>query len=135
MEETEVKDGEGELLALTKLGDVPLTPALIASNDFAVKYEYLTLVLQKLGEVKKNIDGTIKDIVKDNYLSTGKNSVASEGYRYTYVPEGTREALDVKAIKKEEPELYRKYIKISTTSDSLRVTRIVPKDETVVDDE
>lgn len=128
----EDKREEREIVAVTHLDELPITASTIQSLDFAQKYEYLNLLIQKLNEVKKNVDSTIKEIVKDNYLSTGKSSLSSEGYKYTYVQGSTRETLDTKKIKAEYPEVYKNCLRITPTSDSVHTTRLI-KDEEVVE--
>ena len=129
---SEVKHEDREIVAVTHLDELPITASTIQSVDFAQKYEYLNLLIQKLNEVKKNVDGAIKEVVKDNFLATGKSSISSEGYRYSYIQASTRESLDTKKVKAEFPEVYKQCLCISPTSDSVRTTRLI-KDEEVVE--
>ena len=49
--------------------------------------------------------------------------MTTAGCRYTYVPVGTRETFDSKALKAEDPATYCKYVKVAQVSDSIRITK------------
>lgn len=110
---------------------------IIASPEFAKRYGCLTDLIRQLNNVKDHVDANIKELVKENYSKTGENSVYSEsledtlGYtlRYTYVPGSSRISFDSKSFKEENPDLYKKYAKISSVSDSLRISKVEKKQE------
>ena len=100
-----------------------ITPAVISSPEFAGKYEQLLMTLAQLEDLKKNVNEAIKLAMKDKYLATGDTRLTSGDINYVYVPESTRESLDTKRIKRELPEVYKDYVKISQISDHVRVSK------------
>lgn len=125
-----------QLEQINQLVEVPITTALISSEDFAQKYEYIISLTNYLEDLKKSIDTRIKEITKVHYYDTGENSVVNKGYRYTYVPETTKETFDAKKFKVDNPELYKQYVRVSNVSESLRTTKIKPKaDNNIIDAE
>lgn len=113
-----------QLALVNTLEGVVVTKELVASADFSQKYEYLLGLISYLDSIKKAVDSGVKEIVKDNYFETGESSVVSEGFRFTYVPATTREGVDTKKLKTENPELYKQYVKISNVNESFRVTAL-----------
>lgn len=115
------------------LAEVKITSDIIKTDDFNKKYEYLAELVKYLNDVKKDVDTKIKELVKEHYVETGENSVGSESYRYTYVPMTTRESLDTKLLKKEAPDIYKQYVKITNVADSLRTYKLKKDEETETD--
>lgn len=109
--------------SINQLATVQLTNELVASEDFVNNYTNLIAASKYLEDLKKNIDNSIKELVKEQYFETGEASIESNGYKYTYIPETVRESLDSKALKAADPELYKQYVKVSNVSDSLRITK------------
>ena len=109
--------------SINKLLDVKISNELVTSEEFVNGYTNLIAVSKYLEDLKKNLDAGIKDFLKTQYLETGDATIESNGYKYTYIPETVRESLDTKNLKANDPELYKKYVKISNVSDSLRVTK------------
>lgn len=105
------------------LEGIELTPAVIASDDFAAKYAAMVEYMDKLKELKDNVDSVVKGLVKDNYMATGESTIACSTYKFTYIPETTRETFDSKALKSDDPELYKKYVKVSSVKESMRVVK------------
>lgn len=109
--------------SINKLLNVKISNELVTSDEFVNGYTNLIAVSKYLEDLKKNLDTSIKEFLKEQYFETGDTSVESNGYKYTYIPETVRESLDTKSLKANDPELYKKYVKISNVSDSLRVTK------------
>ncbi len=125
-----------QLEQVNQLVEVPITTSLIASEDFAQKYNYIISLTKYLEDLKKGIDTRIKEITKVHYYDTGENSIVNKEYRYTYVPESTKETFDSKKFKVDNPDLYKQYVRVSNVSESLRTTKIKPKaDNNIIDAE
>lgn len=125
-----------QLEQVNQLVEVPITTSLIASEDFAQKYNYIISLTKYLEDLKKDIDTRIKEITKVHYYDTGENSIVNKEYRYTYVPESTKETFDSKKFKVDNPDLYKQYVRVSNVSESLRTTKIKPKaDNNIIDAE
>ena len=63
-----------------------------------------------ISEIKKD------DAILENY-EPGQ-------YKFTYIKETTSEKFDSKAFKKDNEELYNKYIKLSNVKESLRINEV-----------
>lgn len=125
-----------QLEQVNQLVEVPITTSLIASEDFAQKYNYIISLTKYLEDLKKDIDTRIKEITKVHYYDTGENSIVNKEYRYTYIPESTKETFDSKKFKVDNPDLYKQYVRVSNVSESLRTTKIKPKaDNNIIDAE
>lgn len=118
-----------ELALIKELSTLVINKGTIATTDFTSKYDLLTRYIDELTKIKEAVDVNIKAAVLDNYLKTGESTVDSGEYKFTYVPESTRERLDTKALKTEHPDLYKEYVKISNVSASLRITKAKKTDE------
>ena len=68
-------------------------------------------------------------MIKEQYLINGETKVESELFNMTYIAGGFREAFDGAKFKKEHPEMYEKYTKISKISDSIRITKKKKKEK------
>ena len=122
-----------QLDSLQTLETRSLTPEIIATQDFSQQYERLSILIKQLDDIKKRVDSEIKEIVQEHFLLTGNQSLVTDGYKYTYIPESIRESVDIKKLKQENPELYKKYVKISNVSGSMRATKLAPEKEVIVD--
>ncbi len=116
-----------ELTSVNDLSTVEITKELIMSPQFAQKYEYLLSLESYITAVKAAVNEGLKSLAKDNYFETGESSITSGKYRYTYVPESTRESFNVKALKADDPEMYKKYVNVSPVKETFRVTKIEKK--------
>ena len=83
--------------------------------------------MDKLAAIKEEVDAKVKELIKEQYLINGQNSVKSGSFSMTLIPENFRERFDMTKFKQEEPalyeELYAKYKAISKVGDSLRVNQ------------
>jgi hypothetical protein len=99
--------------------------------DFA--YIQLLTAMDKLAAIKREVDAKVIELIKEQYLINGQNSVKSGSFSMTLIPENFRERFDMAKFKKEEPalyeELYAKYKTISKVSDSLRVNKKKVKED------
>lgn len=125
---------KNELELVKDLEGVVMTPEVLASNNFAVKYSQLCEFVEQATKIKEMIDSGIKDIAKANYLETGDATIQNDEYKYTYVPETESTTLDSKKLKEEHPEIYAQYAKKSKRKDSLRRTKVEKKDKQEVVD-
>lgn len=103
---------------------------LISLTDFSDNYELLNNTIEICTKLKDLIDTNIKASIEEHYLATGDTSVSSSKYKFVYVPGSSRESFNSKALKSEDPETYKKYVKVSTVAPSLRTYKIeAPKEE------
>lgn len=113
-----------------ELEEVTFTPELLATPQFTAQYQQLVEAAKRIAELKASVDSAIKNIVRDRFMETGDATVISDGYRYTYVPETTAERFDSKALKAEDPLQYKRYVKVTHVSDSIRISPTKSKDGT-----
>jgi len=113
-----------------ELEEVNLTPELLATPQFVEQYQQLVEAAKRIAELKANVDSAIKNVVRDRFMETGDATVISDGYRYTYVPETTAERFDSKALKAADPIQYKRYVKVTHVSDSIRISPTKPNDGT-----
>lgn len=110
--------------SIVNLSDLTVNKDLLVSEDFNNGYLNLISLTKYLEDLKKNIDNSIKECLKEQYFESGEASIESDDVRYTYVPETSRETFNTKDFKSENPDLYKKYVKVSAVSESLRTTRL-----------
>nr|DAH56633.1 MAG TPA: hypothetical protein [Caudoviricetes sp.] len=113
----EIIDASQQVAVLTQ----ELTLEVLRSDDFAVVYKLVDNMIETMTAAKKQADEKIKALMKEEYLRTGNQTIKANGITATYVPGGVRETFDAKAFKADDPETYAKYVKVSSTSDSLRM--------------
>lgn len=119
----DAEKSQNQLALFGGLAEAELTKELIASDDFVGKYKILISTIEALTALKSTVDAKIKSVAEKHYFETGEPSIASNGYRYTYTPETTRESLNTKAFKTDHPDIYKEYVRVSIVSPSLRVTK------------
>lgn len=129
MEEKKDNIYQLQLASVNDLSTIEVTKELVMSPQFAKEYEYLLSLENYITAVKAAVNEGLKTIAKDNYFETGESSVASGDYRYIYVPETTRESFNVKALKADDPELYKKYVNVSPVKETFRVMKVKKKEE------
>jgi hypothetical protein len=118
------KDQENinQVVLASQLDHVEVTSDIIESENFAQKYKSLDQLIKYLQGIKTAINTEIKKIIKENYAESGDSSIRNDFFTFTYVSPTTKEDFDVARFKEENPELYKKYVKITNVSDSLRTT-------------
>jgi len=102
---------------------------VLSSVEFGSKYAKLLDAIDKLTELKNKVNSKAKELLKEQYLASGETKVENELFNMTYIAEGFRESFDVAKFKREHPELFEKYIKISKVNDSIRITKKKVKEE------
>lgn len=115
---------KNELELIKDLEGVSMTPEVLVSDDFAVKYAQLCAWVEQASKIKDMIDSGIKEIVKANYFETGDASIKNGEYMYIYVPETESTTLDSKRLKEEHPEIYVEYARKSKRKDFVKKTKI-----------
>ena len=105
----------------------------LTTEVFDYAYVQLLMAMDKLSAIKEEVDAKVKELIKEQYLINGQNSVKSGSFSMTLIPENFRERFDMTKFKTEEPalyeELYAKYKAISKVSDSLRVIKKKVKED------
>ena len=90
--------------AVRKGSEIPL----VGFDDQLRRREELKRLIDQMEREKAQIDQRIKLYMKDS------ESAANERYRITWAPVSTAR-LDTKLLKEEEPEIYREYLKTTST--------------------
>lgn len=124
-----MEDNKNALAIISQLAGIEITPEVVSSPEFAEMYEVFRNTKEWLDNLDKNFTAGIKAVAEKNYMETGEQSIVSPGYRYTYIPETVRESLNTKAFKADHPDMYKEYVKVSSVSPTLRVTKIEKKGE------
>lgn len=113
-----------KLIECERNGEIYQEPTL----DLAVKQNQelfeIQMQLQILDESKKELEEKQK-IIKDNILKAmeenGIKKIDNEFFTITYVEPSTRETIDSKRLKVEQPEIAAQYTNISNVNASLRI--------------
>jgi len=134
MKKTDEKDimsveRPAQVVLANQLDGVQITPEIIKSEEFVKSYSSLLSLIDYLGAIKKAVNSEIKDILQAEYIESGENSVSAPDYTFTYCSPSTKIEFDTKKFQAEHPDLYKKYIKVTNVSDSLRVTKAKKADE------
>ena len=124
-----MEDNKNALATIGQLAGTEITAEVVSTPEFAEKYEMLRNTKEWIDNLDKTLTAGIKAVAEKNYEETGEQSIASPGYRYTYIPETTRESFNARALKADHPDLYKEYVKVSSVSPTLRVTKIGKKGE------
>lgn len=75
----------------------------------------------KLQARNKEIRDAMKEAMAARFEVSGSKKYADKNIEVTYVAPTTRKGVDVKKLAAENPELYKKYEKVSNVSDSIRI--------------
>lgn len=122
-EENLIEVNPGQVTLARQLEGVEVTSKLIKSADFQNQYGSLADLVDYLTKLKKAVDAEIKEVIMQEYVETGEATISTDNYNFTYVSSSTKKSFDTKKFEKENPELYLKYTKVTSQSDSLRVTK------------
>lgn len=112
---------EGRLISDVDLGvsEEELEELEELMKDIKSKEEELKLMKEKVDKVKETLYSTMgKEGVKT--VDRGKLKI-------TYVAPSIRTSVDSKKLEKEEPEIYKKYVKTTTVEGSIKITLIGEK--------
>ncbi len=96
--------------------------AVVSSQEFSDKYLSLAIAIKNLSEAKKAVDEKLKEIMKEKYYESGTQTIETDSCKITYVPDSIKETFNSTQFKKDYPELYKKYVKTSNVSSSIKLT-------------
>lgn len=88
-----------------------VSEAVVLSDDLCEslsRYDEITSSISKLKSEKDIIEHNIMSLMKENEIAYVKN-------RKITWKKSVRTSLDTKSLKEEEPEIYKKYSKVSTS--------------------
>ncbi len=107
---------EGRLISDVDLGvsEEELEELEELMEDIKSKEEELNLLKEKVDKVKETLYGTME---KEGIKTVDRNKL-----KITYVAPSTRVSVDSKKLQKEEPEIYKKYVKTTTVAGSIKIT-------------
>ena len=107
---------EGRLISDVDLGvsEEELEELEELMQDIKSKEEELKLLKEKVDKVK--------GILYDTMGKEGVKTVDRNKLKITYVAPSTRVSIDSKKLEKEEPEIYKKYVKTTTVEGSIKIT-------------
>ena len=71
--------------------------------------------------IKEKVD-KVKEILFGTMEKEGIKTVDKGKSKITYVAPSTRVSVDSKKLQKEEPEIYKKYVKTTTVAGSIKIT-------------
>ena len=107
---------EGRLISDVDLGvsEEELEELEELMQDIKSKEEELNLLKEKVDKIKETLYGTME---KEGIKTVDRNKL-----KITYVAPSTRVSIDSKKLQKEEPEIYKKYVKTTTVAGSIKIT-------------
>lgn len=91
-----------------------------ASTDVSPLQNSLVYILKKMDELKKK-EAELKEQLQQFMLENGVMKIDNDDVLISYVKGGTSQRFDSTTFKKENPEMYDKYLKSSETKDSIRI--------------
>lgn len=126
------KDQENfnQIALASQLDHMEISADMVKSENFSLQYESLDDLIKYLTSIQKAVNTEIKKIIEKDYVDSGVSSLKSDKYSFSYIAPSTKQTFDVNKFMEENPELYKKYLKTSNVSDSLRVTKKKEKKET-----
>ena len=112
---------EGRLISDVDLGvsEEELEDLTELMEDIKSKEEELKLLKEKVDKVK--------EVLYDTMGKEGVKTVDRGKLKITYVAPSSRTSVDSKKLEKEEPEIYKKYVKTTTVEGSIKITLIGEK--------
>ena len=107
---------EGRLISDVDLGvsEEELEELQEIIEDIKSKEEELNLLKEKVDKVKETLYSTME--------KEGIKTVDRGNLKITYVAPSSRTSVDSKKLEKEEPEIYKKYVKTTTVAGSIKIT-------------
>ena len=107
---------EGRLISDVDLGvsEEELEDLTELMQEITVKEKELKLLKDMVDSVKTVLYGTME--------KEGVKTVDRGNLKITYVAPSCRTSVDSKKLEKEEPELYKKYVKTTTVAGSIKIT-------------
>ena len=112
---------EGRLISDVDLGvsEEELEDLEELMEDIKSKEEELNLLKEKVDKVK--------EVLYDTMGKEGVKTVDRGKLKITYVAPSNRTSIDSKKLQKEEPEIYKKYVKTTTVEGNIKITLIGEK--------
>ena len=112
---------EGRLISNVDLGvsEEELEELEELMEDIKSKEEELKLLKEKVDKVK--------EVLYDTMGKEGVKTVDRGKLKITYVAPSSRTSVDSKKLEKEEPEIYKKYVKTTTVEGNIKITLIGDK--------
>ena len=107
---------EGRLISDVDLGvsEEELEDLTELMEEIKAKEDELKLMKEKVDKVKEILYGTME--------KEGVKTVDRGNLKITYVAPSCRTSVDSKKLEKEEPEIYKKYVKTTTVAGSIKIT-------------
>ena len=107
---------EGRLISDVDLGvsEEELEDLTELMEEIKAKEDDLKLMKEKVDKVKEILYGTME--------KEGVKTVDRGNLKITYVAPSCRTSVDSKKLEKEEPEIYKKYVKTTTVAGSIKIT-------------
>lgn len=107
---------EGRLISDVDLGvsEEELEELEELMQEIKIKEYELNLMKEKVDKVKETLYSTME---KEGVKTVDRNKL-----KITYVAPSTRVSVDSKKLQKEEPEIYKKYVKTTTVAGSIKIT-------------
>ena len=107
---------EGRLIFDVDLGvsEEELEDLTELMEEIKAKEDELKLIKEKVDKVKEILYGTME--------KEGVKTVDRGNLKITYVAPSCRTSVDSKKLEKEEPEIYKKYVKTTTVAGSIKIT-------------
>ena len=107
---------EGRLISDVDLGvsEEELEDLTELMEEIKAKEDELKLMKEKVDKVKEILYGTME--------KEGIKTVDRGNLKITYVAPSCRTSVDSKKLEKEEPEIYKKYVKTTTVAGSIKIT-------------
>ena len=112
---------EGRLISDVDLGvsEEELEELEELMEDIKSKEEELKILKEKVDKVK--------EVLYDTMGKEGVKTVDRGKLKITYVAPSSRTSVDSKKLEKEEPEIYKKYVKTTTVEGNIKITLIGEK--------
>ena len=83
-------------------------------EEIKAKEDELKLMKEKVDKVKEILYGTME--------KEGVKTVDRGNLKITYVAPSCRTSVDSKKLEKEEPDIFKKYVKTTTVAGSIKIT-------------
>ena len=107
---------EGRLIS-----DVDLGVSEEELEDLTELMEKITVKEKELKLLKDMVD-SVKTVLYGTMEKEGVKTVDRGKLKITYVAPSSRTSVDSKKLEKEEPEIYKKYVKTTTVAGSIKIT-------------
>lgn len=112
------------LMDCERKGEIYKQEIVVTDDKLAelVQLKYYLDDLKKQGEEAERKYNEITETVRQMMSEKGIKTFENEIVRITYIAPTTRETIDTKKLKAEEPEIAAKYTKTAEVKDSVRIT-------------